>query len=86
MNNFFCGLHYMVGLAKSVDETIKSWEESILEERFCDGQYTTRSSSGTQRLIRSACKAFHHHGSPFGSSHLFGTYLQERNILKIPLA
>ena len=26
MNNFFCGLHYLVGLAECTDETIKLWE------------------------------------------------------------
>ena len=44
-------------------------------------------SSGTQRLIRSACKAFHHRGSEqCGTSLLFHTYLKKEGISKIPLA
>ena len=85
MNNFFCGLHYMVGLAECIEETIKLWEASFLEES-CIEAPSSAGSSGTQRLIRTACKAFHHRGSPFGSSHLFRSYLKERDIEKIPLA
>ncbi len=81
MNNFFCGLHYLVGLADCTDETIKLWETSLTTE------YEVSSSSCTQRLIRTACKAFHHHGSQqSGSSILFRSYLRKKNIFKIPLA
>ena len=80
MNNFFCGLHFIVGLADAAEETIKLWES----------QYTCKeglSSSGTQRLVRTACKAFHHRGSQqCGSSTLFRTYLRKQGIHKIPLA
>ena len=56
MNNFFCGLHFLVGLADTAEETVKLWE----------AHYTSKevpASSGTQRLVRTACKAFHHRGS-----------------------
>lgn len=53
MNNFFCGLHYLVGLADSAEATLKLCESTI-DEDACQGN-----SSGTQRLIRTACKAFH---------------------------
>lgn len=80
MNNFFCGLHYLVGLAECTDETIKVWEANSDSE--CYGQ-----SSGTQRLIRTACKAFHHRGSQqCGSSTLFRSYLRKHGVHKIPLA
>ena len=82
MNNFFCGLHYLVGLADCTDATIKLWEKSMATE-FEESS----ASSGTQRLIRTACKAFHHHGSQqSGSSILFRSYLRKKNIFKIPLA
>ena len=29
MNNFFCGLHFLVGLADAVEETLKLWESTI---------------------------------------------------------
>ena len=28
MNNFFCGLHFMVGLADCAEATMKLWEET----------------------------------------------------------
>ena len=81
MNNFFCGLHFVVGLADAAEETVKLWESNVLSEE------NVTASSGTQRLIRTACKAFHHKGSQqSGSSPLFQTYLKKHNIQKIPLA
>ena len=44
MNNFFCGLHYLVGLADTAEATLKLWES-------IEGE-TPGTSSGTQRLIR----------------------------------
>ena len=51
MNNFFCGLHF-VGLADCAEATLKLWEET--HSLSASGK-----SSGTQRLIRTACKSFH---------------------------
>ena len=81
MNNFFCGLHYLVGVAECTEEVIKIWEASVTESTETFG------SSGTQRLIRTACKALHHRGSQqCGSSSLFRSYLKQQGICKIPLA
>ena len=81
VNNFFCGLHFLVGLADCAEETLKVWEAKSATEKESPG------SSGTQRLIRTACKAFHCKGSQqCGSYALFHTYLKEKNIHKIPLA
>ena len=80
MNNFFCGLHFLVGLADAAEEAVKLWET-----RFNSLEAST--SSGTQRLVRTACKAFHHKGSQqCGSSTLFRTYLRKEGIHSIPLA
>lgn len=88
MNNFFCGLHFLVGLAECTEETIKIWEASALEN--AESSQSTASvggSSGTQRLIRTACKAFHKRGSQqCGSSTLFRSYLRQHGVFKIPLA
>lgn len=46
MNNFFCGLHYLVGLAESTDKTLSMWELSLL------------SDNSTQTLVCTVCKAF----------------------------
>ena len=81
MNNFFCGLHFVVGLANAAEETLKVWESTI-EDKNDQGK-----SSDTQRIIRTACKAFHHRGSeqPGCSTH-FRTHLRRIRISKIPLA
>ena len=47
MNNFFCGLHYLDGLA---DETLKNRKALINEE-------DSVTEAGTLRLIRISCKA-----------------------------
>lgn len=81
MNNFFCGLHYIVGLAECTDEVLKLWEAASEDTN------NSSVSSGTQRLIRTASKAFHHRGSQkAGSSALFRSYLQKQNIHTLPLA
>ena len=83
MNNFFCGLHFVVGLADSAEEVLKVWEAQHLDEH----QHISASASRTQTLIRTACKAFHHQGSQkCGTSTLFRTYLRKKGVHKIPLA
>ena len=82
MNNFFCGLHFLVGLAESAEATLKAWEVTLEEDNERD-----KRSSGVQRLVRTACKAFHHRGSQqAGCSTYFRTYLRRQGITKIPLA
>lgn len=82
MNNFFCGLHFLVGLADSAEATLKLWETTFDEDSTQEKQ-----SSGTQRLIRTACKAFHHRGSEqAGCSTRFRVFLRSKGVNKIPLA
>ena len=81
MNNFFCRLHFLVGLADAPEATLKLWESTIDEN--CQQNHC----SGTHRLIRTACKAFHHRGSEqAGCSTYFHAYLRCEGINKIPLA
>ena len=69
-----CGLHLLVGLADAVEEAVKLWEA-----RF--NSFGGSTSSGTQRLVRAACKAFHHRGfQQCGSATLFHTYLRKEGI------
>ena len=80
MNNFYCGLHFVVGLADTAEATLKVWESTF-------NDLDTGNTSGTQRLVRTACKAFHRRGSEqAGCSVQFRTYLLSQNIHKIPLA
>ena len=81
INNFYCGLHLLVGLADAAEAVLKEWETNV-----CEIGDQGR-SSGTQRLVRTACKAFHHKGSEqAGCSLYFRTYCRSKGILKIPLA
>ena len=58
MNNFFCVLQFLVGLADCAEATLKVWEATYELPASCK-------SSGTQllQLICTACKAFHASGS-----------------------
>ena len=79
MNNFFCGLHFVVGLADSADATLKVWEAHSAEDNS--------NSSTVQRLVRTACKAFHRRGSQqCGTSTLFRSYMRKEGVHRIPLA
>ena len=81
INNFFCGLHFLFGLADSAEKVMQQWEV----QSTSSGE--TQGNSGTQRLVRTACKAFHHRGSQqCGSSLLFRTYLRKQGLSNIPLA
>ena len=83
MNNFFCGLHFLVSLADGAEETVKLWESTIEEGTDAPGGR----SSSTQNFVRTACKAFHHRGSEqAGCSTHFRAYLRRKGISKIPLA
>ena len=74
MNNFFCGLHFLVGLAETAEATVKQWEATTT----CNPLNKT---SGTQRLVCTACKAFHYRGSEqCGSSTLFCTYCRKQGL------
>ena len=83
MNNFFCGLHFLVGLAEAAEETLKVWESTTEGEEVV----SSSKSSRTQNLIRTACKSFHHRGSEqAGCSTHFRTHLRHKGIEKLPLA
>ena len=64
LNNFFCGLHPLVGMADSCEASLRKFESSYLEGKDT-GSGTCpelkryhRSESGTLRLIRTSSKAF----------------------------
>lgn len=59
-----------------------------MESTFGDSESSeNRKSSGTQCLIRTACKAFHSRGSEqAGCSTLFHTFLRRKGIDKVPPA
>lgn len=64
MNNFYCGLHLLVGMADVAETALKKFEETYLENKDI-GSATKpelkrfhKNESGTLRLLRTASKAF----------------------------
>ena len=84
VNNFFCGLHFLVGLADAAAETLKMWEQ-LHTDKESDSKATTE--AGTLRLIRSACKAVQKQCSQQAGCHLvFKEYLKAQGVTVFPIA
>ena len=62
-NEFFCGLHFLVGLADQVQPCLELWENILLKGQdigsLLHGGYSN-GESGTLHLIRMICKAVSH--------------------------
>ena len=62
LNNFFCGMHLVVGLVDTAASTLMEWEDLQFKEPVgaaaISGAIASSKESGTVRLIRTACKAF----------------------------
>jgi len=56
LNNFFCGMHVIVGLADTAAAVLLEWEK-VCSETITVSPYVLvqKSESGTIRLIRNAC-------------------------------
>ena len=65
VNEFFCGLHFLVGLADQTEATLKAWDRLLYDDRpvgsLANGGYS-KGKSGTLLLIRTTCKAVETHG------------------------
>ena len=80
MNNFFCGLHFLVALADISAETLRQWE-SLHSEDVSAGE------SGTIRLIRTACKAIQKQCSEQAGCHvMFHAYVRTQGVSLFPIA
>ena len=80
VNQFFCGLHYLVGLADQADACLKIWESIIHKDRkvgsIAHGGYSN-GESGATRPIRSICKSVQKRGcEKSGKIVFFATYLK----------
>ena len=66
MNNFFCGLHYIVGLADHAIFALHEWEKVHFPSKEYGAtslpQLRTTDECRTSRMVRSATKAFEKHG------------------------
>ncbi len=67
MNNFFCGMHFVVGLAEQAEASLKVWEELVFGDECVGasalgGGKNWKNESGTMRLVRTVCKAVQDRG------------------------
>ena len=71
LNNFFCGMHVVVGMADCASSTLLQWESTHFDGNVPPNRHVLvrKSEPGAIRLIRTACKALSRHGSE-QTSHL----------------
>jgi len=86
LNNFFCGLHLLVGM---VDAALLQREQSHFEESVGAAALSNtykKSESGIIRLVRTACKALCKHASEqSGVYQPFTSFLLSQGMKKNPL-
>ena len=86
MNHFFCGLHYIVGLAEQAQACLSTWEKTAIVNDNTHS-FQRDSEPGTVRLVRTACKALEAHCNEQSGNHMqFKAYLEAAGISSIPLA
>ena len=88
LNNFFCGMHVLVGMADTASATLCQWETTHFEGAPVQTCVLKRKSeSGIVRLIRTACKVLSKHGSEQSGVYLpFTSFLSSNGIKWNPLA
>jgi hypothetical protein len=91
MNDLFCGLHYIVGLADQAEEALRVWDKLLYDETkvgsLSQGGYSKGGESGTLRLLRTVCKAVQAKGCErSGRAVSFADHARENGIESIPLA
>lgn len=92
MNDFFCGLHFIVGMADQAEAALKVFDTLLYGTEKVGSIKSKRGiskgESGTLRLIRTCCKAVQAKGcEKSGRAVQFLTFLQsEKGIEHVPLA
>ena len=91
INFYFCGLHYVVGLADQAEGALKVFDRLLYNETpigsLAHGGYSKNGESGTLRLIRTLCKAVQVRGcEKSGRMVDFDLSLEEDGITGNPLA
>ena len=82
MNNFFCGLHFLVALADAASATLQQWES--IQSAVPDG---SSSECGNMRLVRTACKAIQKQCCQKAGCHtMFKAYLKTQGVTIFPVA
>ena len=89
VNQFFCGLHYLVGLVDQAEACLKIWESIIHKDRKVGSiahRGYSNGESGVTRLIRTVGKSVHERCEKSGKIVCFATYLKDEfGITSIPL-
>ena len=91
VNDFFCGLHYIVALADQAEASLKTFESlcfpdgKVGSKQFPTFQknFSSNGESGTTRLVRTACKLVEQNKGCEKSGKMvkFATWLkEEKNI------
>ncbi|XP_033114519.1 uncharacterized protein LOC117114998 [Anneissia japonica] len=93
LDNYFCGLHFLVGLADQADASLCVWERLVLgdEKRGAERLVSLNvksGESGAVRLIRTVCKSVQERAcEKSGKPVQFRAFLaSERGKKKVPLA
>ena len=90
LNNFFCGLHLLVGMADVAAITLLEWESTHFEGAVGAAALSLclkKSESGIVCLIRTACKAFSRGGcEKSGVYQAFTSYLRSNGVKRNPLS
>ena len=89
LNNFFCGMHVLVGIADTTSSTLQQWETAHFETPAgaAASIVSNKSESGIVRLICTTCKAMCRQASEqSGVYQPFSTYLKSNGIDRNPLA
>ena len=91
LNNFFCGMHVIIGMADAASSTLLQWENAHFDPSTCipsSGSVIARKSEpGIIRLIQTACKALSEHGcEQSGVYQPFTAFLKSNGVCRNPLA
>ena len=90
LNNFFCGMHVLVGMADATSSTLVQWENTHFDAPVgASASIVTanKSEAGIVRLVRTTCKAMCRHGSEQADVYQpFTAFLRSNEIAKNPLA
>ena len=90
LNNFFCGMHILVGMADTASSALLQWEYTHFQgtdQPAGPSVFVKKSESGIVRLVRTACKALSKHGSEQSGVYMsFTSHLLSSGIKKNPLA
>ena len=90
VNQAFCGLHYLIGLAGQAETCLKVWERILFNDQKvrspCHGRYSNGKSAMT-RLIQIVCKSVQGRGcEKSGQMVSFASYVKDEfDIILIPL-